>query len=162
MGTAKRVNELFEYRDGHLYRKVKRNNSKMGVSSGTIRGTGSRTRLACCVDGKYYANHRLIFLMHHGYLPAFVDHIDGDRMNNRIENLRACTREQNCANARTYANNTTGVKGVCYVKSRDRWIASIQKDHKRVQLGYFKTKDEAADAVRKARCELHGDFARHE
>ena len=158
--TQDLLHELFEYRDGVLYWKVAKSNSiKVGDAAGGLKGRGY---ISVKINNKFYLNHRVIFLMHHGYLPQFLDHIDGNRTNNRIENLRPATIAENCRNSRIGKNNTSGVKGVNWDNYVKKWRARIFVDGKTVMEKYFKTIEEAAEAVRKAREELHGEFARHE
>ena len=99
--------------------------------------------------------------MHKGYLPKTIDHINGDKLDNRIENLRAATVGQNQHNRKTNANNTSGYKGVSWNKGCNKWLSQIKLEGKRIHLGYFDNLEEAAEVVRKAREELHGDFAHH-
>ena len=84
--TQARLHELFDYKDGQLLNKTKRRSQvEIGAPAGhkTVRGY-----VNIRVDGKMYKAHRLIYLYHHGVMPDMVDHIDCDRANNRIENLR--------------------------------------------------------------------------
>jgi hypothetical protein len=96
--TQEKVKELFEYRDGALFLK-NRTTDSIGRSvkhlNGKIAGTpDSSGYLQTKINGKLHLNHRLIFLMFNGYLPSFVDHINGKRSDNRIENLRSATISQ--------------------------------------------------------------------
>jgi hypothetical protein len=91
------IKNLFDYhQDGHLVWKIQAaKNVKPSQIAGSLLSTGYKR---ITIDGKDYKAHRLIYLWHHGILPAMLDHIDNNRQNNRIENLRPCTREQNQAN----------------------------------------------------------------
>ncbi len=86
-----------------------------------------------------------------------VDHIDGDGLNNRRNNLRPATDEQNKRNRRISKNNTSGYKGVFL--DRGRWRACIDEHGRRHYLGYFATAEEAARAYDAAAREGHGEFA---
>jgi AP2 domain/HNH endonuclease len=89
-----------------------------------------------------------------------VDHKDGDGLNNqRNTNLRLATPTQNQANRGRQKRNKSGVKGVSWIKARGKWGAFICINYKRSNLGSFKTKEEAAEAYRKAAVELYGEFA---
>ena len=90
----------------------------------------------------------------------FADHIDGNVMNNTRDNLRLANCKTNSYNRRTQMNNTSGYKGVTYLKERGTWKAEITKDRKRVYLGAFKTKEEAGRVYRDAAEELFGEFVR--
>lgn len=88
-----------------------------------------------------------------------VDHINGNKKDNRKSNLRIATSSQNSRNIGLRKNNTTGYKGVIYEKKRDKWRAEIKKDYKSIFLGYFDTKEDAAKAYNEASMKYHGEFA---
>ena len=89
-----------------------------------------------------------------------ADHIDGDPLNNRKVNLRMCTHHQNTWNNRTPKNNTSGYKGVHWNKEKRKWGAGIKYNYKKLFLGYFDDKIEAAKAYNTAAIKHFGDFAR--
>jgi hypothetical protein len=104
--------------------------------------------------------HRLAFLIMTGEIPAYIDHKDGDKANNRWENLRACNMSQNMANRGPTLKSTSGVKGVYLHKPSGRWRAQIMVAYKSIHLGYFKTIEDAAKAYSEA-CSAHfGEFAK--
>jgi hypothetical protein len=113
---------------------------------------------------KGYLAHRMIWLFHHGYLKpnSIIDHIDGNTSNNRIENLREVTKSQNMWNCKISAYNTSGVKGITFVKKLNKWKAQFKCDGKHVYVGIFDTIEEAELMLIAERTKLHGDFARHE
>ena len=162
--TVDLLNHLFEYdkETGNLIWKIKPSRRGHSVKVGDIAGT-LKSHGYICVGINYnsYRAHRLIFLMHKGYLPKTIDHINGDKLDNRIENLRAATVGQNQHNRKTNANNTSGYKGVCWNKAQKKWVARITLERKNIHLGYFANVEEASEVVRKAREELHGSFANH-
>jgi hypothetical protein len=92
-----------------------------------------------------------------------IDHINGDRLDNRIENLRTATYSQNSANAKRHSRNTSGLKGASKRfkngKWTGRWQASITYQRKQINLGYFDTKEEAHAAYLEAARRLQGEFA---
>lgn len=94
-----------------------------------------------------------------------VDHINGNSLDNRRENLRICTMSQNLANQKIRKDSTSGFKGVCLGNNKtNKWRAYISKKEgektKQHHLGFFKTKEDAAKAYNKKAVELFGDFAR--
>lgn len=108
------------------------------------------------VDGGIYLAHRLAWLYVHGVFPAgFLDHCDRDRMNNRINNLREVTGSQNQQNRLAPRNSTSGLKGVCWDKSRQKWSAHIRVNDKQKTIGRFDTREEAYAAYVLAAAQLH-------
>lgn len=93
-------------------------------------------------EGKQYKTHRLIFLLMKGYLPPLIDHINRDRLDNRIENLREATKSENMLNS---THSEKG--GVCFDSFRGKWKAYIKKEGKQIFLGRFNTKEEAFKKV---------------
>lgn len=88
-----------------------------------------------------------------------VDHINGNKADNRKCNLRISTKQQNAMNIGLRQNNKSGYKGVRYEARRNKWRAEIKKDYRNVFLGYFNNKHDAAKAYNVAAVELHGEFA---
>lgn len=100
--------------------------------------------------------HRLITNAPDG---MFVDHINGNGLDNRRSNLRICTREENGRNRKLYINSTTGFKGVQF-RGEKKYRARVSFDGRRIHLGYFETAIDAAKAYNAAAIKYHGDFAR--
>jgi hypothetical protein len=96
--------------------------------------------------------------MFHGYYPEMVDHINGNRDDNRVENLRAATRSQNGMN-RHHKSRSSGCVGVYWHKRISKWQASIRKNSVDKHLGYFPSFLDAVAARRAAENRLFGDFA---
>ncbi|RKZ99884.1 MAG: hypothetical protein DRQ42_06770, partial [Gammaproteobacteria bacterium] len=114
MLTQELVKELFDYVDGKLIRiKVSHKNLNMflGKEAGHVSKFGYRL---IKINGKTYRAHRLVFLYHKGYMPEEVDHINGSKSDNRIENLRSANRQENQWNRKTGSNNTSGIKGIAW------------------------------------------------
>jgi hypothetical protein len=88
----------------------------------------------------------------------FTDHINGDKLDNRRENLRIVTQEQNAWNTKTPRHNTTGIKGIYW--RANRWEAAISKDSKKVHLGRFASRYDAEKAYENAALKLRGKYVR--
>ena len=153
MITQERVRELFHYEEdtGNLVRikTVSRSpRSKVGQRAGA---KASHGYLATMVDGTHYLNHRLIWLYVHGKFPEEqLDHIDQDRLNNRLSNLRAVTHQENNKNRRRQSNNTSGLCGVHLTKNTGKWEAHIKANGKKKHLGHFSDFFEACCARKSA------------
>lgn len=115
------------------------------------------------IFNKLYYGHTLAWFYMTGEWPKQdVEHRDLNRGNNRWHNLREGSRGDNMANTRIRADNTSGIKGVCWAVREQKWVAKIQKDNRSIFLGYFNSKEEAARAYIKAADELFGEFSRHD
>lgn len=112
------------------------------------------------VDKKVFYEHRLIFLWHHGFLPKNVDHINGNGIDNRIENLRAATPSQNSCNIGVTKRNRSGAKGVYWCATNLKWVVQITVRKRRRTIGTFINKEDAILARTKASEKFHRDFAR--
>ena len=156
--TKELLHEYFEYKDGILYNKKYRSSKALlGKKAGSLQKTGY---YATYVNSVKFSIHRLIYLMHHGYLPKYIDHINGIKTDNRIENLREATISQNSCNR--LGHGKSGIKGVYWNKYHKKWTAVCWKNKKHYFLGHFKEINDAKNAIKKARNELHKEFARYE
>ena len=165
--SQERLRELFEYREDNisqpfLWKISPSNNVKIGDIAGSLHAASGYYRVT--INKKQYKLHRLVWIYHNDDIPneIFIDHIDGDKSNNCIKNLRLATNEQNLRNSKISPRNTSGVKGVSWDKSRKQWKAQIRANYKLKGVGRFDTIEEAEAAITAARNNLHGDFARHE
>jgi hypothetical protein len=113
-----------------------------------------------CIFGKLYLTHRVLLAMHLGYWPEYVDHINGDRSDNRVCNLREVTKSENGRNAAIPNNNTSGRIGVSWNNRDKRWTAYITLNQKRKALGNF-LQIEDAIACRQQAEMLYGFHANH-
>jgi hypothetical protein len=156
MLTKELVLERFQYIDGAIYWKTKAAVSvDVGKRAGGNHGDGYR---CVSINNKRYLEHRIIFLMHYGYLPQFIDHIDCNKQNNKIENLREASIYQNNQNTPSI-RSASGVKGVYFNQKRNKYHGQVWANGKCKSIGYFDTIGDAAKAVSNARFILHGDFA---
>ncbi len=159
--TQEQVRSLFDYRDGELYWKVSGPGRKVGVPAGYDRRDGYRE-----IWTKYrrYLTHRLIFLYHHDNIPEYLDHIDGNRANNEISNIREATQRENCMNQKKPKSHngkptSSRFKGVMWHKQHEKWAAGIRIDGKQKHLGYHTSEIDAALAYDKAAIAAFGKYA---
>lgn len=110
------------------------------------------------VSGKYVKLHRLAWYAVNGEIPDLLDHINRDKADNRIENLRLATHKENCRNRKS-VGATSFYKGVCYRKTDNKFVARILVDGKREFLGAYKTEINAAVAYDMRAKEVYKDFA---
>jgi len=111
--------------------------------------------LVGAIFDRNYRSHRIIWKMVYGTDPDQIDHVDGNRTNNRLKNLRDVSGRQNQLNMGRGKANKSGVVGVCWDKQRKRWTATITVNRKTVNLGRFVDKDDAIAARRQAEID-HG------
>ena len=121
----------------HLY--TTQGGKQAGQEAGSPHNAGY---LQIMIRRKKYLIHRLIWLYVYGKWPTQIDHINGQRSDNRLKNLRECTYSQNHGNKRMNRNNTSGSKGVYLDKRDGAWFVYVANEYK----GRYKTKQEAADA----------------
>lgn len=154
--TVERVRDLLSYdctTGLFTWLKTLSNRAVAGTRAGANRGGGYR-RIS--IDGVLVYEHHLAWLLCHGVWPSdTIDHIDGNPSNNAIENLRVGSHAENCQNFGLRKTNTSGHTGVSWHRPRSRWCAYIFKDCKKIHLGLFDTKADAAAAYARAKAELH-------
>jgi len=140
--TYERVHELFRYDGKNLIRKVTVNaNAQKGSVAGSI---SNETYRYITVDKIQCLAHRLIWMYHYGYYPENgIDHINRNKTDNRIENLREVSQSCNVRNSGNYKTNTSNVKGVYFFKTDQMWMARIRLADKHHYLGESKDFNEA-------------------
>jgi hypothetical protein len=152
---------LFEYKEGNLYWKnlsSKYSNTKVGNKVGGSRPINQYLYIRLL--GKRCLAHRLIFLHQKGYLPNFLDHIDGNRKNNCIENLRECSIAENSFNKKLTDKNTSGYKNVSWSTQRKKWRVQMVVFGKSMGFGFYDDIELADLVAQEARNKYHGKFAR--
>lgn len=158
--TAERLREFVEYDPGtglFSRRVTLSNRTEVGKVAGRITDRGY---VKFMVDGRSYLAHNLAWLYVHGDWPrGTIDHIDRDRSNNRISNLRLATASQNQANRGKQRNNTSGYKGVYWVESSGKWLAKVVFRGRQYSFGLHDSAEAAHDAYCVGAKKIHGEFA---
>jgi len=159
----KNIGEFLEYDETSSTKLRWKRKSALSVNIGDEAGSlNNNGYYQTKFNGKKYLNHRIIYFLQHGYCPNIIDHIDGNRQNNNINNLREATSAKNNHNRKINKNNKTGVKGLSIYKET-YWQLRIKKNGKYVFSKYHlkteKTKDECRILLENKRKELHGQFS---
>ena len=167
MLTLNRLKEVLNYNPdtGIFIFKVCSSNGKQktGSVAGNVYRTNNRRAeyLRIWIDGKRYYSHRLAWLYMYGEWPNNgIDHINGDGIDNRIENIREADNTIQQRNRAQRSDNRSGVTGVFWYKNLNKWCADIKVKGKKIFLGYFDNLDDAA-AVRKSAELRYGFHANH-
>ncbi|MFA4103151.1 AP2/ERF family transcription factor [Serratia sp. IR-2025] len=149
----------YDHDTGVFTRKISwKNTHPVGSIVGVVDRDGY---LKAVVKGKTYLLHRLAWFYVHGSWPVgTIDHIDLDKQNNKIANLRDISFSCNLRNRKKRKNNKSGYKGVCWSNKGAGWRASICVNKKITYLGTFANKEDAALAYDRAAILLHGEYAR--
>jgi len=157
--TQEEVREMFSYNEktGDLVwfkRNDKHNNRLIGKVAGSLNTDGY---LRISIRSKIYLAHRLVWLHVHGTWPEQdLDHINGNKSDNRIANLREATDSENNQNRKVRnSNNTSGYPGVYWLDERQKARALISINGKMIHLGYYDTKEEAIAARQEAKNIYH-------
>jgi hypothetical protein len=154
------LRRLFTYEPetGHLYWNVRRSGTKTAAPAGSVNCRYGHIQV--CLGGRNYRAHRIAWAITTGEDPGplTIDHIDRNPANNKWENLRLATTQQQSRNTRK--PNKHGLKGVAYYeRSRRPWRATIKAEGKRHILGYYATKEEAYAAYCAAAARFFGEFS---
>ena len=158
--TQEEAHRLFEYRDGVLFWRERpkcSRKAKDDMEAGTHSGHGYKK---VTINQKRFYVHQLVFLMHKGYIPEVVDHIDGNTDNNQIYNLRASNKSLNACNSKLNTKNTSGHKGVIWSKLSQKWMSRIQVKQRSKHLGVFEDFELACFVADEARRLYHGAHAK--
>lgn len=129
--------------------------AKPGDRAGTAHNKGY---VSIIIDDVAILAHRLAWFYTYGEWPKEIDHINSDRSDNRLANLRKATKAQNAQNVAGFSTNRSGFKGVGL--HNGRWRARIRANGRTHWLGHFPTKEDAYAAYCDAANRLHGEFAR--
>lgn len=147
--TTEELRIIFDYRDGELWWKERKQKRQMDRPAGSINGSGYHK---INLNGRYYKVHRLIWLWHGKELVdgLVIDHIDSNRSNNCIENLQQISQADNVRRAE-WVTNPKG--GVYFHKARQKWQVQITRNYKNIHLGLFQTREEAVECLENYRNE---------
>ncbi len=147
--NQKWLRENFKYhRDGYLIRKTRpSNNTFVGqVVRGTLHHTGYRyLRIN---GGSSIAIHRIIFKLKKGFAPIIIDHKDRNKLNNRIGNLRPATQSVNLLNQKIARNNTSGMRGLSFDKTRGYWRGEVTVNGRRHKVGFSPDKQKVENLLK--------------
>jgi len=113
------------------------------------------------LDGQAYSIHKVIFCMHNGFMPEIVDHINGDKSDHKIENLRAATHQSNNWNRVTQSNNKLGLKNISWHKQNQKYWVQLAKNGKKIVSVFVEDLELAELVAIEARNKYHGEFANH-
>ncbi|MFN6993710.1 MAG: HNH endonuclease [Aquincola tertiaricarbonis] len=150
------LNELrrrlsYDAASGKLTWRVHARHALVGKNAGSANRLGY---IRFKLSGRFILAHRAAWALHFGEWPAAdLDHIDGNKANNRIENLRLASAAENAQNRTLHRNNSSGFPGVYAMQGR--WRARIRVPGKRLSLGLFDTPEEAHTAYAAAKARLH-------
>lgn len=158
--TQQLLHDLFEYKDGELYWKVKSLNNKFKPGD-LIENKKLFGRRQIKINGKQYLIHRIIYMIHYGFMPNQIDHIDGNPNNNKIENLREATALQNAQNAKLRKDNCSGIKGVAWVKRDQKWRVQLSINGKIKSFGNYFDLKVAKFVAETMRNHYHKEFTNH-
>ena len=157
--TYERLKQMFSYspETGEFTRLVRTSNStRVGEVAG---GKMTHGYLTLCIDYQSHYAHRLAWLYTHGVWPdRNIDHINGNRLDNRIANIRQCNQTENLFNAAIRKNNTSGYRGVYWNKRKQKFEVKCNVNKQTTHLGYFGTIEAAAIAYRSFAESQHGEF----
>jgi hypothetical protein len=151
--NQKELQQMFYYQDGNLIWNMDRSDKvKKGKVAGCLKANGY---IQIRHNNKSHLVHRLIFTYHYNYIPKFIDHINNNRSDNRIENLRECTMQQNLFNRVKFGNHK--YKGV--YKDGNKFKVQIMGNGKLNYLGRYTTENEAALVYNNFASKMFGEFA---
>ncbi|QHJ79554.1 MAG: hypothetical protein [Caudoviricetes sp.] len=153
--------ELYSYNpENGVFTRIKKLNGKgRGHIGEPVGSLDSKGYLTICFEGKHIKLHRLAWAFTFGEFPqGIMDHVNGDRKDNRICNLREADKKGNAYNSKNFSNNKTGFKGVSMLKD-GKYRAQARLNGKKVHLGRFNSAEDAAKEYLKFSIENHGVFS---
>ncbi len=157
--TLERVKSLLSYDpETGIFRWIGRSGNRINL--GDIAGSQSGKYVGIGVDGIVIYGHQLAWFITYGEWPSRnLDHINRQKTDNRISNLRLATQGQNLINTGNFAHNTSGARGVYWCKPNRKWVANIKIAQKTRYIGSFNTIEEAVAARNTEAIKHFGEFA---
>lgn len=154
--TQAELKEILRYEPetgAFTWNRQRKNGALAGDVAGHVSGEGY---WAIGIGGVHWQAHRVAWFYVHGEWPQqLVDHINQNKLDNRMVNLRKVTISENRQNMGKYKTNTSGHKGVHWFRATERWQAQIQHEGKRYHLGFYKRIEDAVQAYAKGAARLH-------
>ncbi len=157
MITQEYLKKLFDYNNFDLIWKESRGPAKAGSIAGTVNSRGYRH---IRIDNKFYQAHRLIWIYIYGFLNdnEKIDHIDRNRTNNKISNLRKCSDTENSLNRNASSNSSSGIKNI-YVTKSGLFYVECRLNGKQYRTPKFKNIDEAVKIRDEFVKSIHKEFS---
>lgn len=145
---------VYDPASGKLFRKLKKSLKEVGCLNKKLGYKVVR------VGNTLYYSHRLAWILYYGEWPVgCIDHIDGDKLNNSLSNLRQATSQENMRNLKKRCNTSSIYKGVTWCKRKKKWKAQIRFDDKNLHLGYFLEEEGAAKHYNEVVYKFHKEFS---
>lgn len=149
------------YKDGVLWWSKSRPGRRMSMPAGNVNKCLGYRQIR--IDGKLHYAHRIVWEMHNGDIPEGmeIDHIDGNRLNNKIDNLRMVTHQQNVWNTKPQNNKKAPLKGLAWCNFTKKWRVRLQKNSKYHEVGRFRCPCLAYLKYLSKAEHLYGEYANH-
>lgn len=157
--TVEFIRDRLDYNPNNGEFKIRKKSGKKGVVGNKTGSKGKNGYVYLYLNNNVALAHRVAWVYVYGEWPnEQVDHINRDRSDNRISNLRLASQSQNSCNGSLRSTNKSGYRGVSWSKEKKKWVSRIVKDRKQYVLGYFDDKEKAYMAYLEAANRLHGGF----